>query len=37
MGDITQRSNVLHTSPFYFNGDTGVTEATKLCHSSPVM
>lgn len=29
MGDITQRSNILHISPFYFNGDTGVTEAKK--------
>jgi hypothetical protein len=37
MGDITQRGNILHTSPFYFNADTGVTKATKLCHSSAVM
>jgi len=37
MGDITQRGNILYTSPFYFNADTGVTEATKLCHSSAVM
>jgi hypothetical protein len=29
MAYISQRSNILHTSQFYFNGDTGVTEATK--------
>jgi len=37
MGDITQRSNIFHTSPFHFNGNTDITEATKLCHSSAVM